>query len=53
MRYTEVRMSRLAQECGAINLSQGFPDFNAEDLEDWGLELPKVIEEEETEPEED
>lgn len=23
-------MSRLAQECGAINLSQGFPDFNAE-----------------------
>lgn len=25
-------MSRLAQECGAINLSQGFPDFNAEDL---------------------
>ncbi|MDT3672012.1 MAG: pyridoxal phosphate-dependent aminotransferase [Aromatoleum sp.] len=24
-------MSRLAQECGAINLSQGFPDFNAED----------------------
>ncbi|MBL8438511.1 MAG: pyridoxal phosphate-dependent aminotransferase [Zoogloeaceae bacterium] len=25
-------MSRLAQECRAINLSQGFPDFNAEDL---------------------
>ena len=25
-------MSRLAQECGAINLSQGFPDFNAEDF---------------------
>ncbi|HRG71243.1 MAG TPA: aminotransferase class I/II-fold pyridoxal phosphate-dependent enzyme, partial [Thauera aminoaromatica] len=25
-------MSRLAQECGAINLSQGFPDFNADDL---------------------
>ncbi|MCK6408962.1 pyridoxal phosphate-dependent aminotransferase [Thauera sp.] len=25
-------MSRLAQDCGAINLSQGFPDFNAEDL---------------------
>jgi methionine transaminase len=25
-------MSRLAQECGAINLSQGFPDFNAEDI---------------------
>ena len=25
-------MSRLAQECGAINLSQGFPDFNAEEL---------------------
>ncbi|WP_332674265.1 pyridoxal phosphate-dependent aminotransferase [Aromatoleum sp.] len=24
-------MSRLAQECGAINLSQGFPDFHAED----------------------
>lgn len=24
-------MSKLAQECGAINLSQGFPDFNAED----------------------
>lgn len=24
-------MSRLAQACGAINLSQGFPDFNAED----------------------
>lgn len=24
-------MSRLAQECGAINLSQGYPDFNAED----------------------
>ncbi|WP_041643952.1 pyridoxal phosphate-dependent aminotransferase [Azoarcus olearius] len=24
-------MSRLAQECGAINLSQGFPDFNADD----------------------
>lgn len=24
-------MSRMAQECGAINLSQGFPDFNAED----------------------
>ena len=23
-------MSRMAQECGAINLSQGFPDFNAE-----------------------
>ena len=25
-------MSRLAQECGAINLSQGFPDFNAGDV---------------------
>ncbi len=25
-------MSRLAQACGAINLSQGFPDFNAEDF---------------------
>ena len=25
-------MSRLAQECRAINLSQGFPDFNAEDV---------------------
>jgi methionine aminotransferase len=25
-------MSRLAQECGAINLSQGFPDFNPEGL---------------------
>lgn len=25
-------MSRLAQQCGAINLSQGFPDFNADDL---------------------
>ena len=25
-------MSRLAQECGAINLSQGFPDFNAEEI---------------------
>ncbi|MCK0510554.1 pyridoxal phosphate-dependent aminotransferase [Aromatoleum buckelii] len=25
-------MSRLAQECGAINLSQGFPDFNADDM---------------------
>ena len=25
-------MSRLAQACGAINLSQGFPDFNAEDV---------------------
>lgn len=25
-------MSRLAHECGAINLSQGFPDFNAEDV---------------------
>jgi len=25
-------MSRLAQDCGAINLSQGFPDFSAEDL---------------------
>lgn len=25
-------------------------DFSADDLEDWGLELPKVIEEEETEP---
>ena len=25
-------MSRLAQECGAINLSQGFPDFSAEDM---------------------
>jgi methionine transaminase len=25
-------MSKLAQECGAINLSQGFPDFNAEDV---------------------
>ena len=24
-------MSRLAQECDAINLSQGYPDFNAED----------------------
>ena len=24
-------MSRLAQECGAINLSQGYPDFSAED----------------------
>ncbi len=24
-------MSRMAQACGAINLSQGFPDFNAED----------------------
>ncbi len=24
-------MSRMAQQCGAINLSQGFPDFNAED----------------------
>ena len=24
------RMSRLAQECGAINLSQGFPDFEAD-----------------------
>lgn len=24
-------MSRLAQECGAINLSQGFPDFSADD----------------------
>lgn len=24
-------MSRLAQECGAINLSQGFPDFDAEE----------------------
>ncbi|MBL8482324.1 MAG: pyridoxal phosphate-dependent aminotransferase [Rhodocyclaceae bacterium] len=24
-------MSRLAAECGAINLSQGYPDFNAED----------------------
>ena len=23
-------MSRLAAECGAINLSQGFPDFQAE-----------------------
>ena len=23
-------MSRLATECGAINLSQGFPDFQAE-----------------------
>ena len=25
-------MSRLAQECGALNLSQGFPDFSAEDV---------------------
>lgn len=25
-------MSRMAQSCGAINLSQGFPDFNAEDV---------------------
>lgn len=25
-------MSRLAQETGAINLSQGFPDFNADDV---------------------
>ncbi len=25
-------MSRMAQECGAINLSQGYPDFNAEDV---------------------
>lgn len=25
-------MSRMAQACGAINLSQGFPDFNAEDI---------------------
>ena len=25
-------MSRLAQECGAINLSPGFPDFSAEDV---------------------
>ncbi|THF63057.1 pyridoxal phosphate-dependent aminotransferase [Pseudothauera nasutitermitis] len=25
-------MSKLAQECGAINLSQGYPDFNADDL---------------------
>ncbi len=25
-------MSRLADDCGAINLSQGFPDFNADDL---------------------
>lgn len=25
-------MSRMAQEYGAINLSQGFPDFNAEDV---------------------
>lgn len=25
-------MSRLAHECDAINLSQGFPDFNAEDI---------------------
>lgn len=25
-------MSRLAQECNAINLSQGFPDFSAEDV---------------------
>lgn len=25
-------MSRMAQECGAINLSQGFPDFNADDV---------------------
>ncbi|WP_374246998.1 pyridoxal phosphate-dependent aminotransferase [Zoogloea sp.] len=25
-------MSRLAQACGAINLSQGFPDFSAEDV---------------------
>ncbi len=25
-------MSRMAQECGAINLSQGFPDFNAEEV---------------------
>lgn len=24
-------MSALAQQCGAINLSQGYPDFNAED----------------------
>ena len=24
-------MSRMAQACGAINLSQGFPDFNADD----------------------
>ena len=23
-------MSRLATECGAVNLSQGFPDFQAE-----------------------
>ncbi len=23
-------MSRLAAECGAVNLSQGFPDFQAE-----------------------
>lgn len=26
------RMSRMAQESGAINLSQGYPDFNAEDV---------------------
>ena len=26
------RMSQLAQTCGAINLSQGFPDFSAEDV---------------------
>ncbi len=25
-------MSAMAQQCGAINLSQGYPDFNAEDL---------------------
>lgn len=25
-------MSRMAQEAGAINLAQGFPDFNAEDV---------------------
>ncbi|HRP96927.1 MAG TPA: pyridoxal phosphate-dependent aminotransferase [Rhodocyclaceae bacterium] len=25
-------MSRLAQQCNAINLAQGFPDFNAEDF---------------------
>jgi methionine aminotransferase len=25
-------MSRMAQECGAINLSQGYPDFNAENV---------------------
>ncbi len=25
-------MSKLAQDCGAINLSQGFPDFSAEDV---------------------